>query len=216
MKPPRLCRCLREFGNQPHVDYFCDRGRTRVLEFPIPMSTSRSHVSAGVSSRRCNRLRRHSRLPPLKRADALLADKVAALSQRIAEASTILPPRAGCFSSGRRHQAARRTTFNGWSHSRTGSNWRCSGPPPHSLHSLGGGPSHTSRERRLAGAPAGGTSSRRARDPARPTPAAFQGGIALQAQVVCAVDLAYAALAEFRDDLISAEASPGGDGHGRK
>lgn len=30
------------------------------------------------------------------------------------------------------------------------------------------------------------------------------------------VDLAYAALAEFRDDLISAEASPGDDGHGRK
>ena len=36
----------------------------------------------------------------------------------------------------------------------------------------------------------------------------------LQARVVRAVDIADAALAEFRDDLIGAEASPGSDGHG--
>jgi hypothetical protein len=40
------------------------------------------------------------------------------------------------------------------------------------------------------------------------------GDIALQARVVRAIDLADAALAEFRDDLIGAEASPGSDGHG--
>ena len=40
------------------------------------------------------------------------------------------------------------------------------------------------------------------------------GDITLQAWVVRAVDLADAALAEFRDDLIGAEASPWSDGHG--
>ena len=58
-------------GVQPHVDYFCDRGRTRVLEFSIPSEQEsivhlcRRVLAEVYSMRRGDVLEYH----PLKRAD---------------------------------------------------------------------------------------------------------------------------------------------------
>ena len=67
----RILTLFADIGVQPHVDYLCDRGRTRVLEFSIPSDQEsivhlcRRVLAEVYSMRRGDVLEYH----PLKKAD---------------------------------------------------------------------------------------------------------------------------------------------------